>query len=355
MDHCKLHLNKVNNEVFITESRFPSFGNAGLEFLMQALPNSSKGRVRICAHKTTEDRQQEMFIAFRGDNYIRPSWHLGKDESLHVLRGHGQYLFFDSAGKIIDSVVLGEYDSDDKFYCRINESVVHALVIDSPDMAVHETTGGPFSRSDTVFADWSPEDAHTGVAAYLAELKSHPRMPRPLLKMKRQAEEVFVADEPIVSVGRADIEVLKEAVHSTTRKRVRLCAHTSTENKLHEMFVVYTDVTYVKPNLHLGKDESLHILEGEADFFFFDEKGEVIEVIPLGDAKTGREFYIRVPAHVYHTIVMKSERLVIHEVTPGPFVRSDTVWAPWAPDEADAAGVHAFMQKLQREAAARSR
>lgn len=355
MSHSEFRLNKINNEVFVAENQFPSFSNTQLDFLIHSLPQSVKGRVRICAHKTNDDRQHEMFIAFRGDNYIRPSYHLGKDESLHVLRGHGQYLFFDESGNIVDSVALGDYDSDDKFYCRINESVVHALVISSSQMAIHETTGGPFSRSDTVFTDWSPEEGTADAVDYLDSLKAHARARRPLLKMKRQAEEVFVVDEAIACVGRADIEVLKEAVSSTQRKRVRLCTHTSTENKLHEMFVVYTDLTYVRPNMHLGKDESLHILEGEADFFFFDESGRVIEVVPLGDAKTKREFYVRVPAHVYHTIVMKSERLVIHEVTPGPFVRSDTVWAAWAPDESDVEGVKAFTAALQLEASSRGR
>jgi cupin fold WbuC family metalloprotein len=148
------------------------------------------------------------------------------------------------------------------------------------------------------------------------------------------------------------MDFLKSQVHQTRRKRTRLCAHPGIENTLHEMFVIYTSKTYVKPNKHLNKDESLHILEGEADFIFFDEQGDITKVIPLGDYHSGRQFYCRVPAFAYHSMIMRTDTLVIHEATPGPFVRSDTVWAPWAPDEADADRVAAFMDQLRTAGAA---
>lgn len=341
----------IGPDVYVTEAQFPSVHRSDIDSLVAAVPRSARGRVRLCTHKVNEDRQHEMFIAFTGDNYVRPSRHLGKDESLHMLEGSGDYFFFDEQGNVTDTVSLGTYGSGDQFYCRIPTPADHALLIRSDRIAIHETTVGPFRREDTVFAPWSPEEGdHARVEPFLASLRARPRVQRPLLQMKRLAEEVFVADERIVSVGRKEMDFLKATVNETRRKRVRLCAHPTTENTLHEMFVVYMDMTYVKPNLHLGKDESLHILEGAADFLFFDNDGKVIEVIPLGDYHSGRPFYCRVPASAWHTIIMRSERLVIHEVTPGPFVRTDTVWAPWAPDENDAEGVARFMDRL-REAA----
>jgi cupin fold WbuC family metalloprotein len=338
----------IGTDVYVTEETFPSVHRSDIEFLNAAVPKSSRGRVRLCTHKVNEDRMHEMFIAFTGDNYVRPSRHIGKDESLHMLEGSGDYFFFNEQGQVIDTVSLGTYDSGYQFYCRIPTPADHALLIRSDKIAIHETTVGPFRREDTVFAKWSPEEGDTeGVQKFLGELRQRPRVERPLLRMKQLAEEVYVADEPIVSVGRKEMDFLKAKVNETRRKRVRLCAHPTTENTLHEMFVVYMDMTYVKPNLHLGKDESLHILEGEADFIFFDDKGKITEIIPLGSYHSGRQFYCRVPASAWHTIVMRSERLVIHEVTPGPFVRSDTVWAPWAPDENDAPAVASFMATLR--------
>ena len=338
----------LNSDVFVTDETYPSIGKPDVEFLRAGVEKSSRGRVRLCTHKVNEDRQHEMFISFTGSNYVRPSWHVGKDESLHVLEGDADYIFFDQAGNVIDTVALGTYGSGRQFYCRIPAMAEHALVIRSSSIDIHETTVGPFKREDTVFSPWSAEDGDSeGVQKFLTQMLALPRKDRPLLKMNRTGQEVFVADEHIVSIGKKEMDFLKETVHQTDRKRVRLCAHKDTENTLHEMFVVYMDMTYVKPNKHIGKDESLHILEGQADFIFFDEEGNITEIVPLGDYHSGRQFYIRVPAHIYHTIVMKSATLVIHEVTPGPFRREDTVWAPWAPQETDAADVQAFMGRLR--------
>lgn len=339
-------MKSLNQDVYVADEPFPSVGARELDFLKSKVHETSRGRVRLCTHKTNEDRLHEMFIGFTSASYIRPSKHLGKDESLHVLEGSGDYVFFDDTGRTIDSVSLGEYDSGFQFYCRIPESAQHALVLKSDSMMIHETTSGPFKREDTVFAPWSPEESDPRVTGYLARIKpSHKK--RHLLKMKRVNSEVYIADERIVSVGRAEMDFLKDEVHKSERKRVRLCAHKDVAAALHEMFVVYTGATYVRPNKHLGKDESLHILEGEADFYFFDERGNITEIIPLGDFNSGRQFYVRVPAHVWHTIVMRSDALVIHEATPGPFNREDTLWAPWAPDETDARAAAKFTDRLK--------
>lgn len=338
----------VSKEVYVTEEEFPSVGRRQIEFLKEGVKDSPRGRLRLCAHKTNENRMHEMFIVFTGANYVRPSRHLGKDESLHMLEGDGDYLFFDAEGNVTQSVPLGTYDSGRQFYCRIPASADHALLIRSQAVAVHETTVGPFRKEDTVFAPWSPEDTDTaGIRRYLERAARLERPDRPLLKVRQESEEAYLADEPIVSVGPKEIAFLKKRVHQTKRKRTRLCAHQNLQSTLHEMFVVYTSATYVKPNKHLGKDESLHILEGEADFVFFDETGNIVEVIPLGDYHSGRQFYCRVPASVYHSMIMRTDTLVIHEATPGPFRRSDTVWAPWAVDEADSAGVSRFMERLR--------
>jgi cupin fold WbuC family metalloprotein len=264
----------ITPDVFVTEERYPSVGREDVDRLQAALPGSSRGRVRLCAHKDNADRMHEMFIAFDGQNYVRPSRHLGKDESLHMLEGAGDYFFFDAGGQVTDVVSLGTYDSEHQFYCRIPEGADHALLIRSDRIAIHETTPGPFRREDTVFTPWSPAETDADAArAFLETLRRHPRSRRAPLKMKQISEEVYVADEPIVSVGRQEMDFLKARVGETRRKRVRLCAHKDIENTLHEMFVVYMDMTYVRPNMHINKDESLHILEGEADFIFFDDHG----------------------------------------------------------------------------------
>ncbi|MDD5262502.1 MAG: WbuC family cupin fold metalloprotein [Methylacidiphilales bacterium] len=344
-----LQLKTAGQDVYITEAKFPNVGKSELDFLESKIESSARKRVRLCAHKSNDDRLHEMFIGFTKDSYIRPSKHLGKDESLHVIKGSGDYVFFDENGRSADVVSLGEYSSGFQFYCRIPESANHALVLDSDIMLIHETTSGPFKREDTVFTPWSPQENSPEVPAYVAGIKPA-RRERNLLKMNRINAEVYIADELIVSVGRKEMSFLKSKVSESERKRVRLCAHKDVSAHLHEMFVVYMDQTYVHPNKHLGKDESLHILEGEADFYFFNENGDITDIIPLGPQNSGRQFYIRVPAGVWHTLVMHPGTFVIHEATPGPFNREDTLWAPWAPDESNPGEAKKFLNRLKAAA-----
>jgi cupin fold WbuC family metalloprotein len=168
--------------------------------------------------------------------------------------------------------------------------------------------------------------------------------------MKRLSEEVYAVDEPIAHLGQAEIDYLKNNVYQTKRRRIRVCTHRDIQEKLHEMFVCYVKETYVRPNKHFKKDESLHIIQGTADFIFFDEKGQIIDIAPLGDYASGRNFYCRIPESVYHTFVIKSDIIVIHESIPGPFCREDTAFAPWAPEEENLQAVNDFMINLAQHA-----
>lgn len=166
------------------------------------------------------------------------------------------------------------------------------------------------------------------------------------MRIKQFNEEVFFADEGIVKVGRRDIEFLKEKARYNERKRIRLCAHKDVDDKLHEMLIVHTKDTYVRPHKHLNKSESFHVIEGSVDVIVFDEDGSIIEVIRMGDYLSGRRFYYRMSDPYYHTLLIRSDFLVFHETTNGPFKKSDTILAPWAPDETDSAAVKEFMEHL---------
>src|SRR5436190_22735553 len=122
-----LNMKSVSKEVYVTEEEYPSVGRQHIKSLQSGVNDTPRGRLRLCAHKGNEDRMHEMFIVFTGDNYVRPSYHLGKDESLHMLEGDGDYVFFDASGNVIDTVALGTYSSGRQFYCRINENTHHGL------------------------------------------------------------------------------------------------------------------------------------------------------------------------------------------------------------------------------------
>jgi len=129
-----------------------------------------------------------------------------------------------------------------------------------------------------------------------------------------------------------------------------LCTHRNTEDLLHEMFIVHTRDAYIRPHKHLGKPESFHIIEGTVDVFVFEEDGRVREVIKMGEYLSGRPFYYRINDPLYHTLIIRSDVLVFHETTSGPFNRADAIFAPWAPEESNPVGYEVFMGKLLQAA-----
>lgn len=164
---------------------------------------------------------------------------------------------------------------------------------------------------------------------------------------RAESAEVRYATDPVVLVGAEDVETLKAEAAHNARRRVRLCAHGSVEDTLHEMLIVHTNDTYVRPHRHLGKSESFHVIEGTVDVVLFDDAGTVADVIAMGDLASGRPFYYRISTPLFHTLLIRSEVLVFHEVTAGPFRRADTEYAPWAPPDGEADAVRQYLEELQ--------
>lgn len=170
------------------------------------------------------------------------------------------------------------------------------------------------------------------------------------MKFRKVNDEVFVADERIVRLGTQQIAFLKRQAVSNARKRARICAHRTNEDVLHEMVIAISGKSYIHPHKHLGKSESFHIVEGEVDVVMFDDRGDIVEIIELGEAGSGRNFYYRLSDSAFHTLLIHTDFLVVHEVTNGPFVRDKTVLAPFAPSEKRLADARAYMQELATRA-----
>ncbi len=144
---------------------------------------------------------------------------------------------------------------------------------------------------------------------------------------------VFTSDEPIVTVSRDMIETLKDAARRSPLKRARFCAHPDNHNPIHEMLIALIRDTYICPHKHPGKSESFHVIDGQADVVIFEEDGAIARIIHLGDYHSGRPFYYRMARPCFHTLIVRSDFLIIHETTNGPFRGGDCQFAPWAPKE----------------------
>jgi cupin fold WbuC family metalloprotein len=150
------------------------------------------------------------------------------------------------------------------------------------------------------------------------------------LPVERINDEVFVASDPIVRLDKGAVDFVREQALRNPRGRARICAHRGNDDLLHEMLIGISGASYVRPHRHDHKSESFHLVEGEAEVVILSDDGEVEDVVPLGSEAN---FFYRLDTPRYHTLLLGSPVLVIHETTNGPFDPSQTGWAPFAPAE----------------------
>lgn len=166
--------------------------------------------------------------------------------------------------------------------------------------------------------------------------------------MKEQSPEVLVCEGPLAVVSRADIEEIKRRAAASARRRARICGHADADEPLHEMLIVLDRRTYIRPHRHHGKAESLLVLEGAADIVFFDDRGGITRVLPVTPYGAGHTFYYRIADALYHTVLVRTDSIVFHEATTGPFRREQTEFATWSPAEGDEAAIAAYSAELER-------
>ena len=167
------------------------------------------------------------------------------------------------------------------------------------------------------------------------------------MRYKKINEEVLIVRDSLVRIDRQFIEDLKKKSKNNLRKRIRLNIHKSLSDSIHEMFIVHNKGSYIRPHNHLNKNESLHIIEGRADIIFFDAKGNLTDVIPMGNYASGKTFYYKLTEPKFHSLLVKTDYLIFKETTNGPFRKEDRIDAPWSPDEKDAKAIEEYMLKLQ--------
>ena len=161
--------------------------------------------------------------------------------------------------------------------------------------------------------------------------------------------EVMYSIDKIERINKNNIEEFKLLSSKNPRKKIRLCVHHNKNELIHEMLIVHERGVYIRPHKHLGKIESTHIIEGIVDVVIFDDYGNIEDVIRMGDYASGNIFYYRLAASLYHTLIIRSDILVFHETTNGPFNRIDTVFPSWAPLEKNEQCVFNYMNQLTQE------
>ena len=347
-----LNLRMLSPEAYQAEANFVNLGEEEFNFLKKAISKSSRNRSRICAHRSSDEELHEMFVIYGNETYVRPNKHFGKDESVFVVEGRCDVIFFDDDGSISRKIELGEESSGLPYYCRIPREIFHTVVIHSEKLVLFEATSGPFDPSDTYYADWSPqegdESAITIFRNELADCEAENSSTNSSNNRYRKLNEfVYEETDNVSYISTEQHEFLKSKMQEKTLDRVRICNHLNPNERLHEMIMLFSQETFVTPSLHIDKEESLFILEGEGRYVFFDNLGNITNVVPLSADKEKGNRYCRVPANTYHMLLVDSPTILVKETTSGPFKKDATIFPDWAPNPDDISEKEEFLINLE--------
>ena len=144
--------------IYYVEDDIVKFGSEEIVFLKERVRFCSKKRNRICSHLTADDQLHEMLICVMAGSYIAPAKHISRTESLHVVEGAADIVFFDAYGNVDKVTELSEPTLPRKFYYRMNTETYHMLIVHSEFFIFHEVTLGPFDKSSTVQPEWVPDE-----------------------------------------------------------------------------------------------------------------------------------------------------------------------------------------------------
>lgn len=348
-----LTLEMKTTETFEAKDSVVRFGADEVSFLRHAIDKSPRRRTRICTHRSVQERLHEMFVIYSNETFVRPNKHIGKDESVFVLSGSADFIFFDDDGRVTQVVEMGDVASGKPYFCRVPAGIYHTLVIRSPEIILFEATPGPFNPAETAYADWGPLETDVlGVSRYRAWLDSEvarcqQRGARERITLEAIGPLVMVARPLVVPLSAAENNYLEAKRRDESLDRLRICVHKTNEDRLHEMLMTFAGTTYIRPSKHVDKEESLYVLDGLATYVFFGDDGVVSSVVKLGPLGSGRPCYCRIPANTWHSLVVESPDILVKETTSGPFRRADTVFAEWSPDGSVPTAVGHYLSVLR--------
>ncbi|MFZ1898404.1 WbuC family cupin fold metalloprotein [Methanoregula sp.] len=146
-----------SEEVLYAEDPIVSVTDEDLEVLKCRANVNSRNRIRLCAHPHVSDKLHEMIIILKRNAYFPPHKHIKRSESLHIIEGIADMVVFNDDGSIFQVLPLGGPGSGRSWYCRLNSSVYHTLLIRSEFLIFHETINGPFQKGNNQLAPWAPD------------------------------------------------------------------------------------------------------------------------------------------------------------------------------------------------------
>jgi len=167
--------------------------------------------------------------------------------------------------------------------------------------------------------------------------------------MKKESKEVEYNTKKIFFVDNNWIKRIKKLAFKNKSKKFRTCIHHSKKDLVHEMIVVHSNKTYVRPHKHNFKAESLYIIEGKATVITFDKYGKISNFWKIGDQKSGLPFFYKMEKNIFHTFIFHTKYFIFKETTKGPFKRLQTIFPKWAPSGKNKFDTLKYLNNLKKK------
>jgi cupin fold WbuC family metalloprotein len=161
-------------------------------------------------------------------------------------------------------------------------------------------------------------------------------------------KEVAYFSKKTVKINKLITKNLKFFSNYNKFNKSRFCCHDSKNSNVHEMIIFHKKGYYIRAHSHPGRSESIHVIKGKVDIILFNEIGDILDVIEMGDFLSDRIFYYRLNSEIIHTLIIRSKELIFHETTSGPFTKKNIKYARWSPKKLN----KKFQNKLLRSISA---
>jgi len=140
---------------------------------------------------------------------------------------------------------------------------------------------------------------------------------------KAKTTSYFLVKEGEV-VGKKFISFLERNYHKNNED-IRICLHTNTNAKHHDMIILQQKKNFYLPHKHLRKGETYHILKGSMACVLFNASGKITKV-----CKLKKNDLFRTPLNIFHTMLPISNYVIYHEGKTGPFLKkNDSIYPKW--------------------------
>ena len=91
--------------------------------------------------------------------------------------------------------------------------------------------------------------------------------------MKKIKPGIWEISEVPEVIARSSKVFSSYEIQNSPKKRTRICAHSSINSNLQEMFIAFSAQSYIRPSAHTAQLESMLIIEGRCKYLKFGNNG----------------------------------------------------------------------------------